>query len=336
MTDQSDWFEKLKAILREKLPDAEVQVLMTKLAIAPENSSVAIGGSATESVIQTGSHNQVNNVYQGWSIGDIQEILKILQQAETASLSSTSSLMEDVHLEKVTLDFQTITFVNSRLEALRELLKSKQLSEDQLDKLALLKRKITAANELDQELKEIETIAGSIIEQSIFTLASKIQDLRRESDQEILEIHEGINLEYREVCLREQLQLVKKLETDLSFGKQGAAWLNLNISEFARIIGKYALSQCPDLQQATSKDEIDDFYFSIEQFLERVGHCLIWGRYSILDSFDIVLIFNPTLYETAFSFFKETVMPAHLHTEVKKQLEDYINYLISRLPLYPR
>ena len=177
MTDQSDWFEKLKAILREKLPDAEVQVLMTKLAIAPENSSVAIGGSATESVIQTGSHNQVNNVYQGWNIGDIQEILKILQQAETASLSSTSSLMEDVHLEKITLDFQTITFVNSRLEALRELLKSKQLSEDQLDKLALLKRKITAANELDQELKEIETIAGSIIEQSIFTLTSKIQDL---------------------------------------------------------------------------------------------------------------------------------------------------------------
>ncbi len=135
-------------------------------------------------------------------------------------------------------------------------------------------------------------------------------------------------------CLEKQLQLLRKFETNLEYGKQGADWLNLNITDFAKSMGKYALSQCPSVQKAASVDMIDDFYFSIEQLLERISHCLIWGRYSILDSFDIPLIFDQRTHEIAFSFFQETIIPSRLPTEVRKQIHDYVNYLVKRLPLY--
>ncbi|UBF28526.1 hypothetical protein K9N68_11985 [Kovacikia minuta CCNUW1] len=277
-----------------------------------------------------------DRIYQGLSLEELKDVLATFQEKDTSDSALESNVVSNGHLGKITLDFQTVAFINLRLEALEELQKSRQISEAQADELALLKRKVAVANELDRELKEIEIIAERILENAIFTLTLKIQNLRRESDQELSGIHEIVNLEHRAACLEKQLQLVKKFETSLSFGKQGAAWLSSNISEFTKIIGKYAISQSIEIQETASEDEIEDFYFSVEQFLERISHCLTWGRYSMLDSFDIPLIFDAKIYETAFSFFRETIIPPHLLTEVRKQLEDHVDYLIKRLPLYPQ
>jgi len=53
--------ETLKAILSQKLPDAEVQALIAELTIASGNGSVAIAGDATGAVTVTGSQNIVGN-----------------------------------------------------------------------------------------------------------------------------------------------------------------------------------------------------------------------------------------------------------------------------------
>ena len=53
--------ETLKAILSQKLPDAEVQALIAELTIASGNGSVAINGDATEAIIVTGNRNIVGD-----------------------------------------------------------------------------------------------------------------------------------------------------------------------------------------------------------------------------------------------------------------------------------
>ena len=53
----SDKLEILKEILSKKLPPEQVESLMSELAIAFGNGSVAIAGDATEAVILTGNQN---------------------------------------------------------------------------------------------------------------------------------------------------------------------------------------------------------------------------------------------------------------------------------------
>lgn len=327
---------KAGTLTSEDVQSLTAAIQSGQVMLATGQQAVAIAGNAAESIIMTGSNNNVNRIYQGFNVEDIKELLKILQELEIANISSPASLRENAQLEKITLDARSIDFINSRLEILEELQKSRQLSEEQADELIELKHKVEAANELDQKLREIEIIAEKILDQSIVALTLKIQDLKQKSEQELLEIIEGVDLERKTACFEKQRELVRRFQTNLSFGKQGSAWLNSNIPEFTKIISKYAIDQFIEIQKTASEDEIDDFYFSIQQFLERIGHCLTWGRYSVLDSFDILLVFDPKIYESSFSFFKQTIIPSHLPTEVRKQLEDHVNYLIRRLPLYPR
>ena len=78
----SEALETLKAILSEKMPEAEVQALMAELTVASGNGSVVIGGNASEAVIVTGSRNIIgdNNqviVNQG---ADPDELVKMLRR----------------------------------------------------------------------------------------------------------------------------------------------------------------------------------------------------------------------------------------------------------------
>ena len=57
----SDKLEMLKEILSKKLPPEQVESLMSELAIAFGNGSVAITGDATEAVILTGNQNVLGN-----------------------------------------------------------------------------------------------------------------------------------------------------------------------------------------------------------------------------------------------------------------------------------
>jgi hypothetical protein len=119
----------------------------------------------------------------------------------------------------------------------------------------------------------------------------------------------------------------------LEDGREASTWLNKNLFQLARSAGKHVLAQCTEIKSTASPEQLDDFYFSIEQFLEQVSQCLSWGRYNILDSPDIPLIFDSYAYEMAFSYIKK-MLPTHLSDESIQQLKDYIDYLIQRLPYY--
>ena len=81
----SEELEKLKAILREKLPDDEVQMLLSELMIASGKVAVAIQGDANGSVTVTGDKNIVgdNNrvvINQGTDPVELVQILRSLLQ----------------------------------------------------------------------------------------------------------------------------------------------------------------------------------------------------------------------------------------------------------------
>jgi hypothetical protein len=107
MTEHSDGFERLKAILQEKLPDAEVQVIMAELAIAFGNGSVAITGDATNAVTLTGSqniggdHNQVV-INQGITSEELSKIFRQLLQQNASSANND----KDVTFDRCDLPFE--------------------------------------------------------------------------------------------------------------------------------------------------------------------------------------------------------------------------------------
>ena len=77
----SDKLEILKEILSKKLPPEQVESLMSELAIAFGNGSVAIAGDATEAVILTGNQNVLgdnNQVVINQSI-DTEELVRMLR-----------------------------------------------------------------------------------------------------------------------------------------------------------------------------------------------------------------------------------------------------------------
>lgn len=78
----SNELERLKAILSEKLPDAEVQALIAELTIASGDGSVSIRGDATEAVIVTGNKNIIgdNNQVVINHGTDPNELVKILHR----------------------------------------------------------------------------------------------------------------------------------------------------------------------------------------------------------------------------------------------------------------
>jgi hypothetical protein len=188
-------------------------------------------------------------------------------------------------------------------------------------------------SELNRKLKETAKKAQILFQDAVESLECKLEELNL-SRQDLVELgSQNLDDDCRIAFLEQQIEIAKRLEMNLENGKEASTWLSRNITQFARSAGKYALEQCAEITSTASPRHIDNFYFSIEQFLERVSHCLSWGRYDILDSSDIPLVFDVHVYETAFNFVKR-MLPRRLNDETKQQVEDYLNYLIQRLPYY--
>ncbi len=96
--------EKLQAVLSKKLPDTEVQALITELMIASGKGAVAIEGDASEAVIITGSQNIVgdNNrvvINQGTDpeelVKMLRSLLREMQQVDLAQITGGEVYLGD-------------------------------------------------------------------------------------------------------------------------------------------------------------------------------------------------------------------------------------------------
>jgi hypothetical protein len=300
-----------------------------------------LGKGDRETISQLGKYN-VNvgegtsleigdRVYVEWSDKAIQALIGAIQTG-TVNSRQTEQTGEEEELEKLVLDVQSIELINSRLKAVEEINKAKQLSERQQEELVFLKHELRSLSELNRKLKETGKKAQRLFQDAVESLEVKLEELNL-SRQSLIELSSQQERDCQIELLARQIDIAKRFEMGLEDGREASTWLNKNLFQLARSAGKHVLAQCTEIKSTASPEQLDDFYFSIEQFLEQVSQCLSWGRYNILDSPDIPLIFDSYAYEMAFSYIKK-MLPTHLSDESIQQLKDYIDYLIQRLPYY--
>ncbi|MBD2091405.1 hypothetical protein H6F67_16295 [Microcoleus sp. FACHB-1515] len=164
-----------------------------------------------------------------------------------------------------------------------------------------------------------------MLQEAVRTLAAKLKELDSFQGENLLEARS-------QICLREQIELLEKFQTDLGDGKVVAHWLNRQRSQyFAQNIGQHALNLHPQIRETASPRSLEAFYFSIEQFLEQLSHCLTWGRTNSIDNSTTPIVLADEIYVAAFEHLKNMI-PAHLPDSGIKQLEEFVDYLVQSLP----
>jgi hypothetical protein len=82
-------FEKLREILKKKLSDDEVDILLSKLTTVFGEGSISIGGNANEAVIMTGDNNQVT-INNGTDAEVMRDFFRSIMKNTKATTSQTS------------------------------------------------------------------------------------------------------------------------------------------------------------------------------------------------------------------------------------------------------
>ena len=204
-----------------------------------------------------------------------------------------------------------------------------QLTSDEYQDLVLLNSEVQKLKDLNQELKKLEKTSNKILEKAIEKLNQKIQSFDS-SQQETLESASA------KICAEEQLAILNEFKVNIEEAKRIAAWIDADLTTIAQAIGRYAVYLSLGKENTLSEAENKAFFISIEKILERISHCLKWGKCEILDASGITLVVDKAIYEDAFKYLKET-LPTDKDRFTPKGTEQfnfYIDYLIGRLPYY--
>ncbi|MEO0349770.1 MAG: CHAT domain-containing protein [Cyanobacteria bacterium P01_A01_bin.15] len=204
-----------------------------------------------------------------------------------------------------------------------------QLTSDEYQDLVLLNSEVQKLKDLDQELKNLEKTSNKILDKAIEKLKQKI-DSFDSFQQEELESASS------QVCTKEQLAILSQFKASIEDAKKVAAWIDADLAAIARAIGRSAINGHLGKEKALSDLENEAFSISIEKILERVSHCLKWGKCEILDAPGITLIVSKDIYKAALEYLRE-ILPKdkdRITQRGAEQFNFYIDYSIERLSYY--
>ena len=294
------------------------------------NQSVPQEGKFNTAIAE-GTNVQVGDQYHGLDAEGIRAVVQALGPLlpHTYLHDESVAVDDDSPLPMLSFEAELAERINSRLTTLEELRKSGQLAQTQAAAFNQVKGKVRSMMEMQQELEAIAANADRLLQGAINDLTEKLRELELSQDDSFFEARS-------QECLKEQLEVLQQFQAELSDGKVVAHWLNRERSkELAVRLGQYALSLHCEIRESSTQKQIDAFQLSIDLFLERLGHCLTWGRNNSLDSSVILMILEEKVYTSAFEKLK-TEIPAHLPENGISQLLEYTDYLIQRLPSYER
>lgn len=222
-------------------------------------------------------------------------------------------------LETVNLNSGLIERVNQRLQLLKELRDQFLLSENQNTELEEIQRRVRTINQLNQNLKLLEQQAKLLLQGVKSELSRELKGGSK--SQEVI------------TRLSNQLEAVSTMITGLNIGKQGSQWIAQSESQLKKTAVKRALNQFHEIRDGATSEQLNDFEFSIEQFLQQIVHALEWGDYSIFDAPEIPLTFNNlALYICTFQQINKMLPRQSLPAEIIEQIEECLEYLIESLP----
>jgi hypothetical protein len=278
-----------------------------------------------------GNHIHIgDSIHYGWSNDAIKALVHEILKAKETEASRVFRGLARKPLEKLEVDAALVERINATLQSIKNLDDDEHLSEDQKGTFDILKEEVRSLNNTRQTLTDIANSAQLLLEGAKRSLKAKIESLIGEGYQLVdSPISDSIE------CMSQYLKILEQLKMDLEEGREAADWLNENRKRLAKQFGRKALCSFPKIQANASDEEVSFFCFTLNQFLEQIAHCLQWGRYNILNSPDIPLVFDSKVYIKALEIIQKDV-PPHLTEEARQQVQDCINYLIERLPSLPR
>ncbi len=269
----------------------------------------------------------------GAIVREILAELKALQPFHTRStVTDQDSVSGTNHtpFQRLTFDLRTLEIVNSRLEVLEEINDAGYLSEAQMRELAQIKQCLHAFRNLNQELQEIAERGDRLMQEAVEALRLRLNGLKlsgRALTQELNSQTSNPELE----CQQAEAQIFQSFTQRLEDSRLGADWITNNIETLARYAGESMIKRFQGLN--LSEQAVDDFRFSLKQFLEQVSFGLYWGSYEILDSPEIPLVLAKEQYKVAFQAIKQSISK-QLDDPVINEIENCIDYLIDRLKFY--
>lgn len=336
--DLGDIIERLNS---KTLTDEDIQLLCQLLQ---QNVSQGVLQSGKFNLaIEEGSDIQVGDRYTGATPEQILAIVRGLVQELQAfqrtpnSPSSTENAeddVEDLPLRKLVLDSTTVKAINARLEIIQEISESGYLPETFQSELRQLKQRLQNFRTLNEDLQRISEQGDRLIQGAIAVMRLQLDALKlkgrgltEDTQARISQTNSQTNLD----CQQAEVEIFQTFTARLENSRLGADWIGRNVEALIRYASKTVLEQFPDLN--ASEKTIDDFKFSLRQFLEQINFCLCWGTYDILDSPDIPLIFGVEQYEVAFQAMKAQISK-QLSAQTIQEIQACLDYLIERSQFY--
>jgi Effector-associated domain 10 len=304
-----------------------------------------LGGSG-QSVSQSGKY--AVNVGQGQDIhvGDrytgvtfeeirliVQELKSLQSSQPNSSFGATQNIeqgADDPPFRKLVLDPTTLKAINERLDVLEEIERTGYLPATQQPELRKLKQQLQSFNTLTQELQIIAEQSDRLIQEAVAAMRLQVDALKLSGKTLTEEVQSKLSIEELK-CQQAETEIFQTFTNRLEDSRAGADWITNSMESLINHATKITLKQFPNLN--ASEQAIDDFRFSLKQFLEQVSFSLYWGTYGILDSPEIPLIFDVEQYETAFQAMKGRISK-QLRSETIQEIEACLNYLIERLRFF--
>ena len=333
----SDTADEIIKRLNDKTPTERDIQFLSKLLQRNVNQGVFQSGRFNV-VVGDGKDVHVSDRYDGVTLEQIRLIVQELKSLQNTQLNSPFDTAQDSErdvgnppFKKLVLDSTTLQAINERLEILEEIGRTGYLPATQQPELRHLKQRVqTFNNNFKQDLQSIAEQGDRLVQETIAAMRLQLDALKL-SRKTITEADHTELLPSELECQQAEAKIFQTFVNRLDDSRAGADWIASNMEPLINYASKKTLKQFPDLN--ASERAVDDFRFSLKQFLEQVSFSLYWGAYEILDSPEIPLVFDVAQYKTAFQSVKDSISK-QLGCETIQGIEDCIDYLIKRLQFY--
>jgi hypothetical protein len=241
-----------------------------------------------------------------------------------------SKSMEDM----LAVDINSISLISLCLDTAEKRENAGKLSPEHQATINILKKKVQPLITINEQLSEMADQAQALLRETTQILEAEIEELRSQGSDNLLQVEQlkadKAELEEKMKPLEKQLQILKELEQDLIAGKDAAKWLEKNKLALAKRAGKFVLDEDKNLRTTFSANQIDDFEWEIEKYIERISWCLTWGKYDIIEEPDLQTL-PAYAYQTALSYIRDQRIPNSLSSQATTGLKACITHLIQRL-----
>jgi TolA-binding protein len=206
------------------------------------------------------------------------------------------------------------------LDTAKKIQNAGKLSEEHRVTINILKNKVQSWITLNEQLSEMAIQAQAFIRETRQSLEAEIEELRSQGSNNLLQIEQlKAELEQKIKPIEEQLQVLRQFEQNLKAGQDAAKWLDKNQAALAKRAGNVVLDEYKELKTAFSPDQIDDFYWEIEKYLERISWCLTWGKYDLIEEPDLQTL-PVYAYQMSFSYIRDQRIPSSMSSQAATEL----------------